>query len=219
MIVLKENERLYPATWEYNAARVMTRLAIVIENNGGRVKYGHSAVISNRTLSGAIIEKEQRIKKLKELNAETQKETRAAAIKALEKELDKLKQINNDARTVTHTSYISFIFENNYYYFQIDRNPFFEFYYIKTPINNGQYSKDACLMESKKDWLFDCFFSWDCNDAEIKEGANLIFNMLCAAPFSTISRDSTRRRVNNTYNSGFHYETVYAPERLTNIDF
>ena len=219
MIVTKENERLYPATWEYNAARITTELARIVENHGGRVKYGRTAIISNRSINNAIYEKETRIKQLKLLNAETEKEIRTAAIKTLEKEIEELKQFGNDPISVTHTGYIQFIFENNYYYFMTDSNPFFPFHYIKTPIKNNKYSKDACCMEDKKEWLYDCFLSWECNNANIKEGANLIFNMLCNAPFSQIIRDSRKTRVNNRYDDGYHYETIYAPERISEIDF
>jgi hypothetical protein len=219
MIATKENQRLYPATWEYNAARITTELAKIVVNNGGRVKYGNAAIISNRSIQHAIFEKENRIEQLKRINAETFKEARTAAIKALEKEIDELKQIDNAPRRVTHTGYIQFVFENNYYYFQTDNNPFFPFYYIKTPLKNNKYSADACCTEDKKEWLFDCFFSWNCSDADIKEAANLIFNMLCTAPFSEIMRDQRRERVPNRYNSGYHYETIYAPERIKEIDF
>lgn len=219
MIVTKENQRLYPATWEYNAARITTELARIVENHGGRVKYGNAAIISNRSISGALMEKEQRATQLKALNAENEKEIRTAAIKALEKEIEELKQIDNTPRRVTHTSYISFVLDNNYYYFSVDSNPFFPFHYIKTPVNNNKYSQDACCEEDKKEWFFDCFFSWKCSDADIKEGANLIFNMLCNAPFSEIMRDNRRQRVHNLYNNGYHYETIYAPERFAEIDF
>ena len=219
MIVTRENERLYPATWGYNAARIITALAEIVENNNGRVKYGPAALISNRTINGAIFEKEERIKNLKAATGENKKEIRAAAIKALEKEIEELKQIDNSPIRVTHTSYITFILDNNYFYYQIDNNPFFDFYYIKTPVKNGSYSGDACSMEDKKTWLYDCFFSWDCSDADIKEAAQLIFNMLCNAPYSVIQRDARRMRVNNIYNSGYHYENVYAPERISKIDF
>lgn len=219
MIVTKENERLYPATWEYNAARITTELAKIVENHGGRVKYGRAAIISNRTINSALLEKEQRVNQLKALNAENEKEIRTAAIKKFEKEIEELKQIKNDPLPVTHTGYITFVFENNYYYYSVDRNFLFPFHYIKTPVKNNRYSKDACCMEDKKEWLYDCFLSWDCSDADIKEGANLIFNMLCNAPFSEIMRDGRRQRVPNVYNNGFHYETVYAPERIAEIDF
>lgn len=219
MIVTKQNERLYPATWEYNAARITTELARIVENHGGRVKYGNAAIISNRSIQRAIFEKENRIEQLKRINAETFKDTRTAAIKALDKEIEELKQINNDPVTVTHTGYIQFVLENNYYYFSVDSNPFFPFHYIKTPVKNNRYSKDACCMEDKKEWLYDCFLSWDCGNAEIKEGANLIFNMLCNSQFSRIIRDGRKTRVNNLYDGGYHYETIYEPERIAEIDF
>jgi hypothetical protein len=219
MIVLKENERLYPGTWEYNASRITTEIAKIVENHGGRVKYYRSAIISNRTITNAIFEKEERIKQLKAIEKENTNETRNVYIKTLEKETDELKQIKNEPITVTHTGYISFILDDVYYYYGVDSNPFFPFHYIKTPVKNNSYSKDACCMEDKKEWLYDCFLSWNCNDAEIKEGANLIFNMLCNAPFSEIIRDKHRQRVHNTYNDGYHYETIYAPERIEKVDF
>ena len=219
MIVTKENQRLYPKTWEYNAARITTELARIAENNGARVKPSRSAIISNRTLLDAKREKADRIAQLKAMNAENEIEIRTAAIKNLQKELDSLERINDEPITVTHAGYITFILDDTYYYFGVDSNPFFPFHYIKTPVKNGRYSQDACCEEDKKEWLYDCFFSWDCSDADIKEGANLIFNMLCKAPFSQIIRDSHRERVPNIYNSGYHYETVYTPERIGKIDF
>lgn len=219
MIVTKENERLYPATWSYNAARITTALACIVENNGGRVKYGNAAIISNRSIEGAAREKSERLKKLKALNAETEKEIRTAAISALEKDLEELRKIDNAPRRVTHAGYIQFVLDENYYYFSLDDNPFFPFHYIKTPIKNGNYSADACCMEDKKEWFFDCFLSWNCSDEDIKEAANLIFNMLCLAPFSEIIRDSERQRVPNRYDGGWHYERIYKPERLKKIDF
>lgn len=219
MIVTKENERLYPATWGYNAARITTELARIVEENNGRVKYGHAALISNRTITGAIFDKEERIKNLKAVNVESKKAARAAAIKVLEKELEELKRIDNAPIRVTHTSYISFVLENNYFHFSMDDNPLFPFYYTKTPVKNGSYSADACSMEDKKEWLYDCLFYWNCSDADIKEAAQQIFNMLCSAPCSVIRRDSRRERVRNIYNNGYHYEIVYAPERITKIEF
>ena len=121
--------------------------------------------------------------------------------------------------TVTHTTYISFILDETYYYYQVDSNPFFEFYYNKTPIKNGMRSRDAGLEADKKEWLYDCFLSSNCGQPDIVEAANLIFNMLCNAPMSEIIRDSYKQRVPNTYNSGYHMETVYKPERMGEVYF
>lgn len=121
--------------------------------------------------------------------------------------------------TVTHTSYISFVLDETYYYYQVNDNPFFNFYYIKTPIKNGEMSKDAGLEADKKEWLYDCFFKSNCGQPDITEAANLIFDMLCNAPMSKIIRDVHKQRVPNTYNDGYHYETVYKPERLEKVGF
>jgi len=53
MIVIKENERLYPSAYEYGAARVISRLAEIVTAHGGRVKPLHKAVISNRNNDSA----------------------------------------------------------------------------------------------------------------------------------------------------------------------
>lgn len=121
--------------------------------------------------------------------------------------------------TVTHTSYISFILDETHYYYQVNDNPFFEYYYNKTPIKNGKRSRDAGLEADKKEWVFDCFFGSNCGQQDIIEAANLIFNMLCNAPMSKIIRDKRKQRVANTFNEGWHFETVYVPERLEKVDF
>ncbi len=121
--------------------------------------------------------------------------------------------------TVTHTSYITFALDEVYYYFQVDENPFFPFYYQKTPIKAGKYSRDACLDEFPKDWLLDCLWSSGVCDADIIEVANLLFNRLVNAKFSVIRRNSCRRKVANTFDAGWHWENVCDSERFANVDF
>lgn len=181
MIVTKENERLYPGTWEYNAARTMTALAKIIENNAGRVKYPHAAIISNRNHDAAIRDYMEKIERLETLEKENSKPARAAAIVEFKKKLEEKQAINNDPIRVTHTSYIQFILDDVYYYFQVDRNPFFEFYYVKTPVKNGRYSMDAAMVETEKEWLYDCFLLGNAANGDITEAANIIFNMLVNA--------------------------------------
>lgn len=48
MIVIKENERLYATSWQYNSARILTRLAQLITAQGGKVKPLYPAVISDQ---------------------------------------------------------------------------------------------------------------------------------------------------------------------------
>lgn len=220
MIVTKENQRLYLTAWNYNAARIMSELAKIVENNGGRYKPTNAAIISDRHLTSMLSEYEEKITLYKSIVSEGRGNERTIeAINRMEREIDGLKKINNDPIQVTHTTYISFILDGFYYYYQVDDNPFFDFFYSKTPVKNGKHSLDAVLEEDKKAWLYGCFFHSGCADADIREAANLIFNMLVSSENSTVRRDSKKKRVPNTYNSGWHYETVYAPERLEKIDF
>ena len=219
MLVMKENERLYPATWEYNAACILTELAKIITNNGGKVKPLHTAIISNRSITAAKQEYTEKIERFTELEKVNHNEKRATLIKAYSEKLVELEKVDDTPVSVTHTSYISFVYNGFYFYYQVDSNPFFEFSYIKTPVNNGKYSQDAVLEEDKKEWLFNCFFSATCSKSDIKEAAKLIFNMLVSAKPSIIRRDYKKQRVSNLYNSGYHYETIYSPERFVKIDF
>lgn len=54
MIVLKENERLYATSWQYNSARILTRLAQLITAQGGKVKPLYPAVIKELALFQSI---------------------------------------------------------------------------------------------------------------------------------------------------------------------
>lgn len=213
MIITKENERLYLSSWNYNAAQILTELAKIIVNNGGKVKPTKAAIISNRSISEAIYKNENRLEHI------TNSEKAKAAIESITAEIEALKSINNEPIKVTHLTYINFILDGVYYSYSVDDNPFFPFYIYKTPIKDGKRSADATAIEDQKEWLFDCFFKMNCNKADIVEAANLIFNMLVNAKNSLIIRESRRQRVANTYNSGYHYEVIYNKERFIDINF
>ena len=157
MIVLKENQRLYLHSCNYNMARMMSALANLVKEHGGRVKPTRQALISDRNCKDA------------------------------------------EPIKVTHTSYISFVLNDVYYYYQVDDNPFFPFYYIKTPIKNGKYSMDAALEETKKGWLIDSFWGQHCSESNIHCAAEFVFNELSKARMSTVIRDFKRTKVPNLY--------------------
>lgn len=119
---------------------------------------------------------------------------------------------------VTHTSYISFTLDNFFYYLQLDDNPFFDFHYQKTGIINSKRHRCIYLDKLTKDWLYDCFTASDCCDADIKEGANLIFNILCNAKESKKYIEKQKNKVPNLFDGGYHYETK-AVNELVKIDF
>ena len=214
MIITRENERLYLTSWNYNAALVLSELAKIVINNGGNVKPTKTAIISNRSVDAVIRENEIRIERL-----ENSKKANNAIIANLISENESLKGINNEPIKVTHLTYINFTIDGVYYSYSVDDNPFFPFYIYKTPIKDGKRSADAAGVEDKKEWLFDCFLKMNCSKSDIVEAANIIFNMLINSNNSPIIRNSRRQRVPNTYNNGYHYETIYNKERFVDIDF
>ncbi len=220
-IITKENQRLYLDSWNYNAALIMSELAKIIENHGGKVKPQKAAIISNRSLDGALREDAERLAKYEKIIAEGHgNEKTAEAAAALKVSIAKRKAINNDPVRVTHTTYITFALDGYVYYYQLDENPFFDFLYSKTPLRNGGvYSRDAASSKASKEWLYDCFLFSGCARADIVEAANLIFNELTNAKSGVILRDSQRKRVSNMYDGGWHWETVFCPERAAVVDW
>lgn len=220
MIVMKDNERLYATTWQLNSARILTRLAQLVTAQGGKVKPLHPAVLSDRNLEDDIQDIEARIRTLTEKENESHSDAQTLALQTCLSHLDRLRAIPNTPIAVTHTSYISFAMNGLYYSYQLDSNPFFPFYYMKTPIENGTYSGDACLEDDPKSWLQDdSFIRFGCPQSEIESAAQAILALLLAAPLSTLRHDTQRTRIPNTYDSGYHYENIPVKERRLKIDF
>lgn len=217
MIVIKENERLYASSWQYNSARILTRLAQLITAQGGKVKPLHPAVLSDRNLEEACTATQRRL----ESSSTFHPKVRESLISNLQKELALFQSIPNAPITVTHTSYINFAMNGIYYYYQLNDNPFFPFHYIKTPIDpkSETYSGDACLEESSKSWLTDPLIGFGCPDSEIESAAGAILSLLLAAPLSVIRHDTKRTRIPNTYDDGYHFENIPVKERRLKIDF
>lgn len=220
MLILKDNERLYVTSWQLNSARILTHLAQLITAQGGKVKPLHPAILSDRSLEDDIQDLEARIRTLTGLENESHSDTRTLALQTCLSLLNRLRSIPNTPITVTHTSYISFVLDGIYYSYQLDDNPFFPFYYFKTPIENGTYSGDACGANEPKSWLEDdAFIRFGCPNYKIESAAQAILSMLLTAPLSTFRHDTKRTRVPNIYNSGYHYENVPVKERHLKIDF
>lgn len=96
-----------------------------------------------------------------------------------------MKAIPNDPVAMNYGDwlYISFALNGCYYYYSIDDNPFFDFHFGKTAIDkNGMINKSYYMQKDKKEWLYDCFFQFDCSQADRREAANMIYNMLLSAP-------------------------------------
>lgn len=221
MIVLKENERHHATSWQYNSARILTRLAQLITAQGGKVKPLPPAVLSDRNLEEACTATQRRLESSYNAGPTSHPKERETQISNLQKELARFQAIPNAPITVTHTSYIGFTMNGIYYSYSLNDNPFFPFHYLKTPIDpkSETYSGDAYMEESSKSWLTDPLIGFGCPDSEIESAAGAILSLLLAAPLSTIRHDTKRTRVPNTYDDGYHFENIPVKERRLKIDF
>lgn len=216
MFATYEGQRLYLTSWVYNGLRVMSRVAKLVEMKGGKVKYNESMYIVNRSIYEKIREKETDIERFKNVSAKLGKAIDTANIEA---EIAELKAIPNAPIKVTHGSYIRFILNDMCYYYEFDENPFFDFHYIKTPIVDGKYSRDAYLEESSKSWTLNGLFKIGCSSETIDKAAELLLDELLNAKPSGIHREGKKRRVQNYGGCGYHYEVIYAAERWETVDF
>lgn len=221
MIVLKENERHHATSWQYNSARILTRLAQLITAQGGKVKPLPLAVLSDRNLEEICTATQRRLESSYKAGPTSHPKERETQISNLQKELARFQAIPNAPITVTHTSYINFAMNGVYYSYSLNDNPFFPFHYLKTPIDpkSETYSGDACMEESSKSWFTDPLIGFGCPDSEIESAAGAILSLLLAAPLSAIRHDTKRTRVPNTYDDGYHFENIPIKERRLKIDF
>ncbi len=201
MIVIKENERLYLTSWNYNCARILSRLAEIATAHGAAiVDRCKPALISNRTADGAAREYREKIAILQERGKECgHLSTRAAAIADYQRRLDALQAcgvIDREPLRVTHTTYITFVRDGVRYSYSADDNPFFEFFWSKNEIVAGRYDAGTCCREDKKAWLDDCYFAATCTDADVERAAAYLWDMLSSAPVQRMpARPSNLRPV------------------------
>jgi len=173
----KECEARYLRSWRYNTARILDELETIVLNNGGAIvstwrterKY---YAITNFTLTEAIREESDLHNRIKE-RGRTIPTDRAA-------KLEKWESIDNTPHITPYGDfqYICFVLDGIYYNYNMTDNPFFDATYSKIPVVDGKINPCHYSNTDKKEWLYDCFLSVDCSQADRREAANIIFNMM-----------------------------------------
>ena len=98
-----------------------------------------------------------------------------------------------------------------------DDNPFFPHYYQKTKIVDGKRLRNIYLEEMPRDWMYDCLFGV-ANDDEIREIACQLYNTLVSLEPSGVYNEKQTITVPNTYDGGYHRETVYKKNEYVPVD-
>ncbi len=189
-------EKRYLSTWHYNVALIFNELETIINNNGGRIcsTWKRSERPLFEIVNRGILEKARELEKEKSRFEQIKKEVP----QTISQELERLAQIKNDPIITPYADYlyISFVYDGYYYYYQMERNPFFDFLFIKTKmLNENTTTKNVYGSTPSREWMYDCFLRFDCSNSDRREAANLIFNEIvnapCSAPYHTKERNNT----------------------------
>ena len=227
-------EKLYLHAHEINRVKMLDTIAKrVIEEGGQIVKnrywkeiemhglYNVSELMSNlestkKVLndieSGKIERSEKAVNMLKKHFENTSKDLETARA-AQEQPL----YINKYASVSWCSLSLAFTLNNIYYSVSLDSNPFFPVNYTKAHIINNQY-KNCYVEELENAPVYDEMLRFNCSDETISFTANVWFSELINASFNKVYQESNRRRVSNYYNNGYHYETIYQPVKMIDIN-
>ena len=206
-----EVTNLYLGNWQYNAALILTELETIVKNNGGKIcktwSYGNPPTwiterkkysVVNSTLIKAIHEARERVQRLETFS-------RTEAIPAAREELKQLESIDNLPKVLYHGEYLylNFTLNGNYYCYQLDSNPFFEFYYTKRAITNNNQVNNCCYSDAdNKKWWKDILYSFKCTREERHTAALFIFNMLISAADSRTHSPKNKKQYTTIYYTG-----------------
>ena len=113
--------------------------------------------------------------------------------------------------TTHHTTYIQYVKNNVYTYFQTDSNPFFEFMYYKEPIDQNNMTHGMRYMKAisenmQQKLCCDECFTQTASEETIENIAILLANYLDTLPLSEVV--TKRQRVYHGNSGSYHYENV-----------
>lgn len=102
---------------------------------------------------------------------------------------------NDPPRKIWGRSYITFLLDGIVYSFSVNENIFFEHYYQKTPLYNGQYSRNVYADEFSRRWITNPLLRTDCTDEQCAEAAGILFGLLTEAKMSVEYQNSRSKWV------------------------
>lgn len=177
---------LYLANWEYNAARVLSALDKIAEDNGGYLATSWPRSVStyyivNRHLNEVIKDTKTKLSRCGE-------KAKPEYVQRLRDNLERFTAYDNSPIETIHGYYLytEFILDGVGYYVQMAKNPFFPHMFMKFHLDSKNKATPCYIEEMPSDWVYDCFFTYTCSQADVVEAANQIFNTLIQSKFSPI---------------------------------
>ena len=217
-------EKRYLNTSVYNRCLVINQLRQMVKERGGKlIYYPYNWVeVENRNLPSAIEEKKISLERITRRLEEGLKLTaeRVEYIQKIERDIKDWKNIDNTPVLIQGgILFLSFVYQGVYYHFWCDDNPFFPSRFLKQPVIDNKIGRNYYAGEMKSNWVIDPLFSFACTKEDREKAASILWEILISAPVSEHFRNIKRKRVPNTYNGGYHYETIESPEEFVHLKF
>lgn len=109
----------------------------------------------------------------------------------------------------TFNSHSSFVLDGEYFYIEIDDNPFFDFHCQRIPLNaNGKYVGTYFSDNLNKQWVLDCLFGHNITETEMTEVFEMFKDAVLSMKKSARYYDKEKHRVPNRYDGRYHYEWI-----------
>lgn len=200
----RKMKKLYLSTSVFNEYLLINELQKIVIKKGGYILSSYldkseRYYITNRTIKNNILENETKINRLK--NREVLNAKQKEYLNTLENENKSLNKYNKN-RIVNNQNFISFILGNDCYYVQLDENPFFDFYYMKTrceKIDNKVITSERVYLDTlNKSFIYsENVDLWaNLTNTQIKKIATNLFNQVYYSTYSEV-HDKNKK---STYN-------------------
>lgn len=180
-------EKLFLPSWEYNVVRIQNELKRIIENEGGEVvrvtNYWPKTqtYVVNRALNERIDILKESIACFDKVCPQNNPDYKTSKFYLdYIHELEHLESIPNDP--VLKTGASAFVLNGIYYGLIFEDNPFFDTHYLVAKVykdhNDQVFYHSGYKVLPTSEWKFDCLFQKNCSLSNVRECANLLWNLL-----------------------------------------
>lgn len=214
-----EIKKLYYNSCNFNQVRIIKELYKIIKENGGYIvsdweKKKEKILYINRSVNDVLIENKKWLEVPKKDHYKTLTEDQKKKIKSkidLYNTAKKMEETGINKAESFFDTYIQFYYKDYIYYYQFEKNPFFDYYFSKIPAESDlkqyyNYYMEKIDEKYKENKINANIWNLELKDKEAKKIALNIFNYLISARSNEIV--TNKKRVYNLYDGGYHYEYI-----------
>lgn len=202
-------KKLYLKTWCFNTYRILNEIRKEVEKMGGELVESFPYILKKEKI---LIYDRYYLEAERETKANLEKSSKLDNYnrKYYKGYYEAIKRNYKFKKIVICQNWLHFYYKGFIYYVEIDENPFFEHYIMKEKAEQDGEAyvvKYAYYIQELKNTIINKINSTAfISDKEIKKIAKKFLQEILEQKESEIVK--TRKRVENLFNRGYHYETI-----------